>query len=144
LLPHTTAHVSGSPHIKPGQTSRTLLKPIITQTVYCSIKRNTDILRTFIKTEFLSCKYSHVPQLHILEHPQPLLHPQHERPRFTPIQKNRKNHNNIYLSNLMSLIAVILFNKSLHVSGVPCPSSGDTVLPGHAMERPTTPNYRTP
>jgi hypothetical protein len=28
----------------------------------------------------------------------------------------------------MSLIVVILFKTSLNVSGVPCPSSGDTVI----------------
>jgi hypothetical protein len=40
---------------------------------------------------------------------------------------------NIYMSNFMSLIVVILFNTSLHVSGVPCPSSGDTILPGQPL-----------
>jgi hypothetical protein len=41
----------------------------------------------------------------------------------------------IYVSNLMSLIVVILLKTSLHVSGVPCPSSGDTtsILPGQPL-----------
>jgi hypothetical protein len=39
----------------------------------------------------------------------------------------------IYMSKLMSLIVVILFNISLHVLGVPCPSSGDTILPGQPL-----------
>jgi hypothetical protein len=51
---------------------------------------------------------------------------------------------NIFVSNLMSLIAVILFNTSLHVSGVPCPSSGDSIHSDSVMGRPTTPTYRTP
>jgi hypothetical protein len=38
-----------------------------------------------------------------------------------------------YVSNLMSLIVVILFNTSLRVSVVPCPSSGDTILPGQPL-----------
>jgi hypothetical protein len=39
----------------------------------------------------------------------------------------------VCVSNLMSLTVVILFKTSLHVSGVPCPSSGDTILPGQLL-----------
>jgi hypothetical protein len=38
-----------------------------------------------------------------------------------------------YVSNLISLTFVILVNTSLHVSGVPCSSSGDTILPGQPL-----------
>jgi hypothetical protein len=38
----------------------------------------------------------------------------------------------VCVSNLMPLL-IILFNKSLRVSGVPCPSSGDTILPGQPL-----------
>jgi hypothetical protein len=53
----------------------------------------------------LTMKCSHVPlrpkyspQNPILKHPQPTFNPQCERPRFTPIQKNRQNYSSVYIN----------------------------------------------
>jgi hypothetical protein len=54
----------------------------------------------------------------------------HNNFRFkVPCNKN----NFLCVSNFMSISVVISFNTSLHVSGDPCPASGDILLPGQPL-----------
>ena len=82
-----------------------IMLDVITLTICCDAYRSgsNSLFNSFYSPLTLSpVDPKHLPQHPVLEHPQPMLLPQSERPSFTPIQNNRQNNCSFYFNVCIS------------------------------------------